>query len=376
VILVIDASDFSRSQTAEILRAQGYDIIQGASGIDAVQAMRRGHLDAVLLDNDLPDMGALEVVGEAARAGALVPVLLCKSSWQIPEVVAAIRAGAWDVIKKPFSARELSDKLSEAVAGADERRLRRRQANKLALIGRLAVAAVHDMSNQVTTMHGFGEILATVLAPNDAPRSFLDQINGAAQRCAMLTGRLLAFAQGHPLPLTAINLNHVVGRVVDLMRLLYRGRLEIVTYQPPDLGFIEGDAAEMEQLLFNLLANAQDAMPRHGQVVICTTNHNQSEAADRLPPGEYVLLTIVDNGSGMSEEALARLFEPYFSTRPMPRAAGMGLTVAADILDRAGAVAKVSSTERGTCLSIYFPRMPAPDTLCGTDTIVQKRVEK
>jgi PAS domain S-box-containing protein len=236
------------------------------------------------------------------------------------------------------------------------------QSQKLAGIGRLAGGVAHDFNNLLTVILGYSAGLLEKRKASDPAYSSLVEIRSAAQKAADLTSRLLAFSRRQVLRPEVLNLNAVVEDVLGMLRRLIGDNIRIVTKLEADLGLVRIDSASFHQVMMNLAANSRDAMPRGGTLVISTSNIAMaSSQTSVIPQGEYVRMTIADNGIGMSREVRSHMFEPFFTTKATGRGTGLGLSAVYGIVQQsAGHVAVESELGRGTAFHIYLPRVYAP----------------
>jgi len=196
---------------------------------------------------------------------------------------------------------------------------------------------------------------------------------------------LLAFSRQQVTVRQAVSLNGVVSEVVTLSRRLIAENIRIVQNRSPDAGNVMADAAQMHQMLMNLVVNARDAMPSGGTLTVETFRKAVDEPTGRqldLPPGDYAMLTVTDTGVGMDEQLRAHIFEPFFTTKAVGKGTGLGLaTVYALVRQSHGAIAVDSSPGSGTVFRLYLPRLAgaegtgpatsrAPSLLRGNSTIL------
>jgi PAS domain S-box-containing protein len=310
-----------------------------------------------------------------------VPKLL--DATQIP-LVAFHRAGMWRHRKKDgkiinveiaehpliFGGRQAC--LAMATDITERLRLEEqlRQVQRLESVGRLAGGVAHDFNNLLTVINGYAEMLFSEAGPDSSEREPLGQIRKAGDRAAELTRQLLAFSRRQVLQLSVLNLNAVVTETRSLLRRLIREDVRLTTELAPNLGLIQGDAGQLQQVIMNLAVNARDAMPDGGSLIIETTNVTLDEehlAEHReLKAGEYVMLAISDTGIGMDEETRARIFEPFFTTKEMGKGTGLGLATVYGVVKQSGGWIWVySEPGRGTTFKIYLPRTDKPESLAG-----------
>jgi PAS domain S-box-containing protein len=243
-----------------------------------------------------------------------------------------------------------------------------RQAQKMEAVGRLAGGVAHDFNNLLTVILGYGDILLGSLQADDPARDLIAEIRKAGERAASLTRRLLAFSRKQVLELKVLDLNALV---TDLERMLHRligEDISLTTVLDPALGQVKADPGQLEQVIFNLVANARDAMPQGGQLILTTRNQELDEAYAQahvgVLPGPYALLSVSDTGCGMDEATQAHLFEPFFTTKGVGEGTGLGLATVYGIVKQSGGHIEVySEVGRGTTFNVYLPPVEAPAVL-------------
>jgi CheY-like chemotaxis protein len=197
----------------------------------------------------------------------------------------------------------------------------------------------------------------------------LKNIEKQVQSGARLTSYLLGYARKGKYEIKPVHLNQLVE---ETSKAFGRTKKEITIHRDfvKDLSAIEGDPGQIDQVLWNLLVNAADAMPRGGDLILKTTNVTHQDMKGKLydpKPGNYVLLTVTDTGIGMDKETMERIFDPFFTTKEMGRGTGLGLASAYGIIKGHGGHIDVESKKgHGTTFSIYLP---------ASEKKVQKAVE-
>lgn len=239
------------------------------------------------------------------------------------------------------------------------------QAQKMEGIGRLAGGVAHDFNNLLTAILGYTELAQKASAPDSPAYRHLAHVRQAADRAAALTQQLLAFARKQIIEPKVICLNDVLSSMDKMLRRLLQENIEIVTLPARGLWLVRVDPTQIEQVLLNLAVNARDAMPHGGKLVLETGNAALDEqyCASRpdLRPGEYVVLSVTDTGSGMSDEVKSHLFEPFFTTKELGKGTGLGLATVFGIVKQAeGHIAVYSEPGRGSMFRIYLPRTAMP----------------
>ncbi|NPV87776.1 MAG: PAS domain S-box protein [Anaerolineae bacterium] len=235
------------------------------------------------------------------------------------------------------------------------------QAQKMESIGRLAGGVAHDFNNWLAVILGRVEKVLPRLSPQDAIYNDLMEIRKAAERAANLTRQLLAFARQQTAQPRLLDLNTTISNMLTMLRRLIGEDIELIWRPGDGLWAVEMDPSQVDQVLANLLVNARDAINGVGQVVIETRNvvcDARYQTADvSFIPGEYVLLTVSDTGSGMDEQVQSHLFEPFFTTKEVGKGTGLGLaTVYGIVRQNGGWIHVYSEPEKGTTFHIYLPR--------------------
>ena len=238
-----------------------------------------------------------------------------------------------------------------------------RQSQKMEAVGQLTGGIAHDFNNLLTGVIGSLDMLSLRLAQGrytDLER-YATGAKGAAERAAALTHRLLAFSRRQALDPTATQTNALVLGMEELIRRSVGPQVEIHIELAEALNPTLCDPHQLENALLNLCINARDAMPEGGTLRIVTANRRLNDAqaaALELPPGDYVTLAVLDTGTGMPPEVLARAFDPFFTTKPVGMGTGLGLSMIYGFAKQSGGVAHiVSAPKRGTTVTLYLPRL-------------------
>jgi two-component system, cell cycle sensor histidine kinase and response regulator CckA len=236
-----------------------------------------------------------------------------------------------------------------------------RQAQKLAGLGRLAGGMAHDFNNMLTVILGYSTALLAHREESDPAYSSLLEIRQAAERGAEVTSRLLAFSRRQVLRPQVLDLNAIVKESLGLLRPLIGDNIQIETVLEPELGLVRVDGGNFHQVLINLAANARDVMPGGGTLTISTANVTAaSQPAADLPPGDYVLLTVADTGTGMTDEVCSHIFEPFYTTKEPGKGTGLGLSMVYGTVQQSGGhIAVETEPGTGARFRIYLPRVQA-----------------
>ncbi len=234
-----------------------------------------------------------------------------------------------------------------------------RQAQKLEAIGTLANGIAHDFNNLLAAITGYAGLALDSTAPDDPRQGDLRQIVHAAQRGAGLTRQLLAFSRPAAPERQALNPADLLQEVFRLLRPTIPSTIAITVTPVVDSWVVEADAAQIQQVLVNLVVNARDALPNGGQIVVASANvlldAAQAQQLD-VATGRYVRLSVTDDGVGMDEQTVGRIFEPFFTTKAHGKGTGLGLAITHGIVRGHGGVIDVTSRlGQGTMVAIYLP---------------------
>jgi two-component system, cell cycle sensor histidine kinase and response regulator CckA len=236
-------------------------------------------------------------------------------------------------------------------------------AQKLDAVGQLAGGLAHDINNSLAIVRGYAELLKDELEPDSAAASDLAHIQHAVDRSASITRKVLAFSRRQAAQPTVLDLTAVVGELLPLLQQSVTPHIQLRLEPEPRLWPVRGDRGQAEQVLVNLATNARDAMPDGGVLSIATSNRTITEVSPstaKLPPGDYVALTVRDEGVGMTAEVRARVFEPFFSTKAASGGMGLGLAMVNDIVQASrGRILVDSEPGHGAVFTILLPRTRA-----------------
>lgn len=235
--------------------------------------------------------------------------------------------------------------------------------HRMEALGRLAGSIAHEFNNLLTGIAGNVELMSLDISAADPLRGRLREVRRATERGAALTRQLLAFSRRQVLSPRTIDLNEVIDRLHFMIERVLGENVKLDLICARDLGPIEADPGQAEQILVNLVAHARDALSAGGMVTLVTENVALDERSCRqrpgLRPGPHVRLRVRDSGRGLPPEALQRLFEPFFSATAGGRGAGLGLaTVYGIVRQHGGHIEASSELGWGTTVDVYFPRAP------------------
>jgi PAS domain S-box-containing protein len=266
------------------------------------------------------------------------------TNWGIVENGRLLRV--WGSIRDVTELKELEDQL--------------RQAQKMESIGRLAGAVAHDFNNLLTIINGYSEFLMRKLSQGDPLREYAVLVNKAGERAGSLTKQLLTFSRQQVIQPKPLDLNSVVRETESLLHSLIGEDICLLIRLGPRVGWVLADPDQIHQVLMNLVANARDAMPHGGRLIIETSEAVIDEKFLRSHPdataGRFVLMTVVDTGCGMDETTRQKIFEPFFTTKQPGSGTGLGLATVYGIVHQLhGWIDVESGPGLGATFRIYLP---------------------
>jgi len=241
-----------------------------------------------------------------------------------------------------------------------------RQSQKMESIGRLAGGVAHDFNNMLGVIMGNAELAMATINPQEAAQDFLMQIIHAAERSAGITRQLLAFARKQDIAPTVLDLNDAIAGTLKMMQRLI-GEDITLKWLPARIPLIiEIDPSQIDQILANLCVNARDAIAGVGNLLVETSlvifDQAYCDGNNGFSPGEFVKLTVSDDGCGMTTEILENVFEPFFSTKELGKGTGLGLaTVYGIVKQNQGFIKVYSEPGEGTAFNIYLPAYRSKD---------------
>jgi signal transduction histidine kinase len=253
-----------------------------------------------------------------------------------------------------------------------------RQSQKMEAVGQLTGGIAHDFNNMLTGIIGSLELLRRRLARGrlDDLDSLIDLGVTSANRAASLTHRLLAFSRRQSLDSKAVQMNTLVLSMGELLQRSLNESIQLDMRLNDKLWVAEADPNQLESALLNLVINARDAMPDGGKLVVETSNQvlkrEFTEAYSNLEPGDYVMLSVTDNGSGMPQSVINRAFDPFFTTKPIGQGTGLGLSMIYGFSKQSrGHVSIHSEIDEGTTVKLYLPRFRGEE-LSSPDSAIQQ----
>ena len=240
------------------------------------------------------------------------------------------------------------------------------QAQKMQAVGQLAGGVAHDFNNLLTAMGGFCDLLLGRHGPDDPSFADIMQIKQNANRAGNLVRQLLAFSRRQTLQPKVFAITDALNDLSNLLRRLIGENIELELNHGKDVDLIRTDPGQFDQVIINLAVNSRDAMPGGGVINVTTERVTVETSIQRghevMPAGEYILIKVVDTGSGIAKEDISHIFEPFFSTKDVGEGTGLGLSTVYGIIRQSeGFIFVDSALGEGTTFSIYLPAFSAAE---------------
>lgn len=239
-----------------------------------------------------------------------------------------------------------------------------RHAQKMEAVGQLTGGIAHDFNNMLTGIIGSLDLMQRYIADGRANEigRFTEAAVSSANRAAALTHRLLAFSRRQSLDRKQLNVNELIHSLEDLIRRTKGDPIELKLRLAADLWPVSTDVSQLENALLNLVINARDAMPDGGELLIETANvyldGSDITTLEPVKAGDYLMLAVSDNGTGMTPSVRAKAFDPFFTTKPIGQGTGLGLSMIYGFAQQSGGHVSLDSLPgQGTCVRLYLPRL-------------------
>lgn len=272
-------------------------------------------------------------------------------------VVTAVPLRDWtgDIVAVLCAAQDISDR--KAIEAQF------RQAQKMEAVGQLTGGIAHDFNNLLGVIVGNLDLLRLEMETKPVPRQLelVDRMLDASERGASLTHRLLAFSRRQTLHPLLVDINRLMTSMSSMLRRTLGGTIDVSAHETRGLWPVKVDPGHLESAMLNLAINARDAMPQGGKLTLTSANTTVdadfAEAYPDLEPGDYVMITVSDDGVGMPADVLERCFDPFFTTKEVGKGSGLGLSMVYGFVRQSGGYVRIDSAPgRGTVVYIYLPR--------------------
>lgn len=253
------------------------------------------------------------------------------------------------------------------------------QSSKMQAVGQLAGGVAHDFNNVLTAIIGFSDLLLTRHTPTDPSFQDIMNIKQNANRAANLVRQLLAFSRRQTLRPTVLLLDEAIGDMKILLERLLGERVRLEVKTTRDLGHVKVDLNQLEQVIMNLSVNARDAMPEGGLLTLETGQLTHVDGDELgggiMPAGEYVYFAVRDEGTGMTQDVLDHIYDPFFTTKDIGKGTGLGLSTVYGIVKQTGGfIFAESEIGEGTTFTVLLPRYyPTPAELAEDEEVVEEK---
>ncbi|AXB77120.1 PAS domain S-box protein [Novosphingobium sp. P6W] len=274
----------------------------------------------------------------------------------------------------------LEQRVAERTAELMDAEEKLRQSQKMEAVGQLTGGLAHDFNNLLAGISGSLELMGKRIDQGRLTEidKYMAAAQGASRRAAALTHRLLAFSRRQTLDPRSTNVEALVDGMIDLIQRTVGPEIHIETRATAQLCSALVDASQLENALLNLCINARDAMPGGGRIAIEMTNQSldrQTALAYEIPAGDYLSLSVSDTGTGMPPDVIARVFEPFYTTKPIGQGTGLGLSMIYGFVQQSGGQIRIhSSVGQGTTVRLYLPRHDG-DAISGEQVMPEAPVD-
>ena len=366
ILLVDDEADF-RTTIAKRLTKRGMVVEQAGSGEECLVVLQDRPVDVVILDVKMPGMGGLKALHQIKEKHPEVEVIMLTGHATPQDGVEGIKTGAFDYLTKPIELEHLLGKIRQArekILREDEKakeaafRIKMEQqmiaTERLASLGTLAAGVAHEINNPLAIIKECAGWMKSILQKEEMARiprkedfeKALGKIENGVERARRITHELLGSVKQTDSVLSRVNLKELIGEAVSLIRNEAAGKnIQVDNRVDSADSVVWSDPYKLRQVLLNLLTNAIHATGSGGNITV-----------DLKRSGDGVELAIQDTGEGIPKENLARIFEPFFSTKPTGKGTGLGLFVSRSIIEKLGGEIGVESRlGKGTCFMIRLP---------------------
>jgi two-component system NtrC family sensor kinase len=367
-LLLVDDEDYFRQTLFKRLAKRGMIADQAADGNECLSILQKKAMDVVVLDIKMPGPSGIEVLRQIRNHYPTTEVILLTGHATTADGVEGIKSGAFDYLSKPIELEHLFNKIIQAYdkiqrleAEQKEAEYRKQMeqrmiaAERLASLGILAAGVAHEINNPLAIISestGWMRQLFNKEGMKDVPRrddmiKALDKVEKSVERASRITHQLLGFAGKSEPAVSEVSLAELAEEAIRLViHEIHNRDIKILRQIEPALGRIQSDPYQLRQVLMNLLTNAIHAVKSGGSITIAIEDLGDSQ-----------MITVSDTGQGIPRENLAKIFEPFFSTKPPGEGTGLGLFVSRGIVEKlGGTIAVESQIGLGARFSIRLPK--------------------
>ncbi len=398
-LLIVDDEEGPRQSLRVIFRDE-YRLLLGSSGEAAMELVNAEPVDAAVLDIRMEGMNGVELLGRIKQVDPGIEVVMLTAFETIDTIRQALRHGACDYLNKPFDIHQIR----AAVANAMERRSinvairsnnlqldalqqelenQRLQEEIVRSRGDIYASIIHDINGPLTIISGFIQVINRRIGDThqiegeslDLVKDRLSRITRQVTNCIDISRRYLSFLRQDPMERSKVGVNQILADLGELLRVHPSvGKNQLTVHQLPEDVTVEINGTDLIQILLNLTINALQSVAKPHEVSITGAFQRQPLNLDLMRDGprdrvinrdgfknsdQLLVLAVRDDGPGIPEEVLARLFEPYFTTKAEGQGTGLGLTIVKRLVSEAGGLLHLNSWPGGgTSFSFYLPATP------------------
>jgi two-component system, cell cycle sensor histidine kinase and response regulator CckA len=365
--LIVEDSETDCDILVRGLRKGGYDV--SFERVDSAEALTAALIldkwDIVFSDYSIPGFSGVAALKLIRERGLDLPFIFVSGTIGEEVAVEAMKLGASDYVMKgntarllPAIRRELDDASLRQQHSSVQQRMR--QLEKFEAIGKLAGGIAHDFNNVIGAVTGWAELGLGEAPPSSATARYFEKIREQSLRAAGLTRQLLAYARKQKLEPRNVELNQLVIETMALLRRVIGEHIQVKLELSAEAPIVRADPTQIEQVLMNLCLNARDAMPNGGELIVKTEmielGPEYCKVRTYAKVGQYVQLSVSDNGTGMDNSTVEHIFEPFFTTKEVGAGTGLGLPTALGIVKQHNGMIEVEShPAEGTTFKVLLP---------------------
>jgi signal transduction histidine kinase len=357
------------AKVLEKVLADDYEIKRAADGTQALEILKTEPLPhLIMLDVMMPGMSGYEVCREIMDDPYTkrIPVVFVSAMDEITDEARGLDLGACDYIKKPYNRMivraRVKSQVKRRIAELERDRLLAymRQSEKMEALGTLAGGFAHDFNNILTSVMGFTELCMEDAKTQSVDPALLQKVLEGARRAKGLVDQILLFSRWNKSQLKPCDFRQVVMAVSRSLRDFLPSWVSLKVNLTEEGLLVKADAAQVEKIVFNLVSNAIQAMDQNGHLEIeltkATLGMDHCREHPEAAPGEYALLSVRDNGSGMDQNTKDRIFDPFFTTREVGQGTGLGLPMVYGMVKTHGGHVNFDTTiGEGSVFRLFFP---------------------
>lgn len=378
-ILVIENDGQIRQEITSYLQQIGYGVIQADNATESLEMYRQECPDLVLTDLDLPGIDGMKVLSVILKDSSDTPVIIVSGVESLGNAIKALKRGAWDHVTKPITdmgllkyavdralerarlVKENKNYQSFLESEVQKKTAELHQAQKLEAVGILAGGIAHDFNNILGAIIGFTELARYKSEEGSEVSEYLHQVLRASYRAKDLVRQILTFSRKTNTERHPIQASLVIKEAIKLLRATLPMTTQLNQEFSDGRGMIMADPTELHQVITNLCTNAFHALPEEQGCIsvrmkeVSITDYEIKKCPE-LTEGEYLQITVSDDGCGMDSKVLANIFDPFFTTKEKEQGTGLGLSVVHGIVTACGgSIVAQSEPEQGTTFTLHFP---------------------